>query len=52
MHKLACCPASMGEEIDRDLAEFCAKWTAKYADWDSSMDPYDRLICFPPEMFF
>ena len=43
MHRLACAPtASMGADIDRDLAEFAAKMTRKYADWDSTRDPYDR----------
>ena len=41
MHKLACCPPSMGDNIDQDLAEFVDKWTEKWSGWDSSRDPYD-----------
>ena len=38
MHKLACCPDSMGEDIDRDLAEFTAKCRTQYSEIPSSKE--------------
>ena len=45
----------MGAMIDRDLEEFAAKWTAVYADWENSREPYTRseteqmnlILCIP-----
>ena len=40
MHKLVCCPDSMGEDIDRDLAEFSAMCRPQYKSLRRYVGPY------------
>ena len=40
MHKLVCCPDSMGEDIDRDLAEFSAMCRPQYKSLRRYVRPY------------
>ena len=40
MHKVVCCPDSMGEDIDRDLAEFSAMYRQQYKSLRRYVGPY------------
>ena len=40
--KLVCNPASLGSELDKDLAECAENWNSECIDWKNSKEPYSR----------